>query len=237
MAIAFDNAAYLGIGTGVSSFSASYTTSGSDRILHVGVFVTGNGGSDVLTSATYAGVSLTRINTQVVNFENIYLYELVAPASGANNVVISFSAPIGGIVIADAISHTGAAQSTQPDAQNTGTATGTSLSTSVTTTADNCWMIMYARSSVSDQTPAAGTTFRSGINNTLAMYDSNGPDTPPGSFSLGVTVGSSQVLAQNVLSISPVSASFATTSAVQPSGLGSGGLTRAILNSGVGSSG
>ncbi len=206
MALALDNAQYLGATTS-TSFTAAFTCTGTNLILHVGVFTVSG---DVVTGVTYGGVSMTQIKKEIpATGQYLYLYELVAPATGANNVVVSASSSI--TMFIDAISHTGAAQTGQPDASNIGKSSSTTdFSTSVTTIADNCWLVMYVRTGTG-MTAKAGTTLRSGVNNTVQMCDSNGAKTPAGSYSLGVTLSSASYCTELVVSIAPaVAAGIAT---------------------------
>ena len=187
MAIAFDTITTPANVT-ATSLTFSHTTTGANRILFVGILT---GGGDIVTGVTYAGVSMTLVNKNILASGNvIYLYVLVAPASGANNVVVSQSASA--FLDAAAISYTGAKQSGQPDANTTGAGTGTSLTTTLTTIADNSWTVEIFRDPNLNQIPTAGagTTLR---NNTqyVSILDSNGPKTPAGSTSLIANVTSS----------------------------------------------
>ena len=131
MAIAYDNAttSYHG-----QSNTVGFTVgSGSNRILFVGIYTANSSGGDVVSGVTYAGSAMTRINT-VQNTQSghqcrAYLYYLLNPTSGANNIVVTSSETVG----LSAVSYTGAQQSGVPDASNTGTANYVS-SVNVTTT-------------------------------------------------------------------------------------------------------
>jgi len=100
------------------------------------------------------------------------MYSLIAPASGANNIVVSSSSSI--TVYMANTSYTGVKQTGQPEQSNTGGFSNpvTSLTTSVTTTSDNCWLVGYLRAG-GNQTAQSGTTLRTGINTTLQIADSN----------------------------------------------------------------
>jgi hypothetical protein len=163
----------------------SHTCTGSTRILFVGAF--GATDSDSITGITYNGVALTKIGSilPVAGSRYITLWYLVAPATGANNIVISVS---GGDCGGVAASYSGPKQTGVPDASATNSqSSGTSLTGTVTTVADNCWLIAAALAEAC--AAGAGTTKRQdwALNSGMALFDSNGPITPAGSASLIVT--------------------------------------------------
>jgi len=146
MAIAFD-ASSEGSGDAVSSITISHTTSsGSNRIMWVGVWDQNN---DTVTGVTYNGVSMTQANKIRVGTgggaEYVYLYYLVAPSTGANNVVISRSVSTNSLH-GRVITFTGASQTGIPDASNTGQSnSASSLAVSVTVVAANSWVVAMMR--------------------------------------------------------------------------------------------
>lgn len=166
---------------------------GSDRILFVGFAgAKGNESLDDVTGVTYAGAAMTLVGKRVTaasDLRNCYLYVLVNPASGTNNVVISCSNTH--YLLGGAVSYTGAAQSGQPDATNTNSTTGTSLTTSVTTVANNCWTVLVNTGFASSNAPAEGTgsTRRTyeGSFGAWGLFDSNAVITPAGSYSMQTT--------------------------------------------------
>lgn len=87
MAIAFDAVSNLN-GAPSSSLSWSHTCTGADRILIVGI-AQRNGRS--VTAITYNGVAMTLIGTSGDTFTTISMYYLLAPATGANTISITFS--------------------------------------------------------------------------------------------------------------------------------------------------
>lgn len=198
MAIALGN-----VTDGAQATGATYTLSHNSNgdILWVGLF---GDTSDTLTSITYNGVAMTLVQKLGVGFGDrwIYLYYLLNPASGANNLVINFSGSTAAKAIC--VSYTGAKQSGQPDASNSwNDAFVASISHSVTTTADNCWMIFIAKTNGAG-TPSAGTGSTSrGGSNSFALFDSNGPITPAGAYSMDCSVGGSAVWASAMASFAP----------------------------------
>lgn len=139
MAIAFDATAH-GDAT-ATSLTFSHTCTGSNRILWVGVRQGSN--SDFVTGITYNSVSMTLAvkKNAVAGTMWEYLYYLVNPATGANNVVVSASSSVR--LTGVSASYTGANQTGQPDATGSNAATGTSITTSVTVV-NPSWTISFA---------------------------------------------------------------------------------------------
>lgn len=86
------NSSDKSIKTASTSHTFSYTCSSSGkRFLYVGVASLGTT-SDICTGVTYGGISMTRVTTSAIGgIFRIYLYSLINPLSGANNIVVSFS--------------------------------------------------------------------------------------------------------------------------------------------------
>lgn len=90
MAIAFDNV--LGTSLGGGPNTISYTVSGSNRYLFYTVANDHQAGQTIST-ITYAGIGLTQLFSQNDGLNGkIEIWGLVAPATGANNIVITWSA-------------------------------------------------------------------------------------------------------------------------------------------------
>lgn len=207
MAIALDAAVNGGLGIGVTSLTWSHTCTGSDRILFVGAF--GDFATDAITGATYAGAAMTLVDKRQITGDRwVYLFYRIAPATGANNVVVSANASIA--IGGDSASYTGAKQSGQPDASATNVAgAATSITTSVTTIADNCWTILLAKNNGGGD-PSAGTgSTRRAFGNEMGIFDSNAAITPAGAYSMQVTANSSNWAAV-MASFAPATAAVAT---------------------------
>lgn len=184
--IQFDNATDGGLVNPGTSLTFAHTTSGTNRILHVGLF--GNLSTDVITGVTYNAVSMTLVNkVQAPGDRWVYLYRLVNPASGANNVVVSASGSIA--IAAQAISHTGARQTGVPDANTTNTGTSisanTNFTTTLTTVAAECWTILVTKTS-GVLSATTGAIIRKTNANGLSMVDSNNTVGQPGSKSISI---------------------------------------------------
>lgn len=129
MAIAFDATAGSG-GDNLASVSFSHTCTGSDRLLLIAIHclqLTGQVGSSV----TYNGVAATFVK-QTVNQGNRYmeLWRLIAPATGANTLAVTFSASMNNVNV-QAISFTGVDQTTPLGTSVAGAGNSTTPSVSV----------------------------------------------------------------------------------------------------------
>lgn len=211
MAIAFDSSSSGGSASSPATFS--HTCSGSDRILFVAAAA--NSGQTV-TGVTYNGVSMTQLNS-VTDSATQYLFYLIAPATGTNNVVVSTS---GSNATGSAVSYTGVKQSAFPDAQNTTAgATTTSYAQSLTSITDKCWFISTSRTGNGfTLTGTGGTTVRVQPENTYlganGMWD-YGPKTPAGLQTLTVTC-TSQVFGGGILaSFAPSAVNLTITATTQ----------------------
>ena len=207
MAIAFD-AVSVGLKSpsGTGPLVISHTCTGSDRILFVGCFATAG---DVVTGVTYGGVAMTLVAKHVAGSEYEYLYYLIAPATGTNDISISWTGST--ILRGHGVSYTGAKQSAQPDAFGTDSETSSNtISTSLTTIADNSWVLMMVRSQ-GDITAGNNTTLR-GVSTTSNILDRGAATTPAGSETLeAIGIASSYAI---IASIAPVGS--VVTSTVTP---------------------
>lgn len=196
MAIGFDTSA------SINTTTTAYTCTGSARLLVVTI-VYGNSGSGTISSLTYNGVALT----QAINQSNgnssarAELWYLLAPASGAHNIVFSWSAGPSGNVSPFAASYTGvkALDATGFNAPN---ASNSTLTATVTTTTDNDWMIGLGFDS-----NGAGTNYTGTVTTTTqrqaALWDSNAALTPAGAKSVTFTGIGGQVEAVIAAAFSP----------------------------------
>lgn len=108
MAIAFDAQSNTELTTSATTHTQSHTCTGSDRILFVGVSSI-DSPYDVVTGVTYAGVAMTQIDKRFRSGgRGTYLFYLVAPSTGANNIEVTCSSAIR--ISLDGASFTGADQ-------------------------------------------------------------------------------------------------------------------------------
>lgn len=137
-AIAVDNTSNSGTFTIGTSFSWSHTTSGSDRVLVVGV-TDGRNNTVRVTGVTYNGESLSSSASVASGGLNASFYYLANPDTGANTVQVSSAATLAGI--AGAISVTGADTTDPIDDTDTSSGNGKSSSASLTTTQTNSVLV------------------------------------------------------------------------------------------------
>lgn len=172
---------------------------GSNRILFVGVTISQTGSTVTVTGITYNGVALTQVNTSAASTNRrADLWYLIAPATGANNVIVTLSGIPDGFFNAGVGSYTGAAQGSQPEASGVSGVPNASATTttakSLTTLTDNAWMVACAvDGAAANPVIDAGSFFRLSVYNRtgngyeLYFLDSNGAKTPVGSYSIGYT--------------------------------------------------
>lgn len=195
MAIAFDastNPTYVNAAT----HTFSHTCTGSDGILWV---LCWRRSGTAVSGVTYNGVSMTSLGTEILagtGSGNQYLtmWYLGAPATGANNVVVTSSS--GATEHIDgAVSYTGASATGIPDATNSLTATTQANTTAtVTSSADNCWALMFMRvDAATSVTAGASTTRRAYTVNFTASFDTNTAKTPAGTITVNTTHSSASV--------------------------------------------
>lgn len=187
--IAFD-AATGGSALGAASLTYTHTCTGSNRILFVSAFSNLNTGNAV-SGVTYAAVAMTKIGASISpNNQEGSLWYLVAPATGANSVVVT-QGNAGGSIRSNSSSYTGARQpGGQPDNSTTNTNSGTSITATLSTIFDNCWTIMLAEADGASLTAGTGSTSRNIQGGVYGIFDSNGAKTPAGSTSMTVTASS-----------------------------------------------
>ncbi len=186
MAIAIDTTTDGGSSNPVASLTFSHTCNGNDRLLTVAV--EGDLSTNNITGVTYNGVSMTQVGTgqngNSGTTRYTYFFWLIAPATGANSVVVS-SSP-NGFIVAVSASYTGVKQTGQPDASNTGVYATPSPALTLTSVLDNTWVII---SSFGRTTGAAGTGSTLRVQNGTSgggIYDS-GASVSAGAQSLTVT--------------------------------------------------
>jgi len=216
MAITFDAASNGTDNTpNGSPATVAHTCTGSDGFLATG-FYTANATS-ITTSVTYAGASMTQAtkNEGHPTGETTEIWYKSAPATGANNIVITCSSD-------KPIEYCSASYAGAPgglDAIGTASSAGTnSFSGSVTTVADNSWYVMIARNNAEAYGSGAGTTRRANQGAT-SICDGNAAKTPAGSATLTLTATVSPEHGACLLSISPTAAA-ATTKRLMLLGVG-----------------
>jgi hypothetical protein len=217
--IAFDaasSASSSGSGSASLTWSHTVSVSGTNRILIVGVSV--KSGSTV-TGVSYAGVSFSAISNPIVVGNNagnarVELWQLVAPATGANNVIVTLSASarfVGG-----AVSLTGVNQTNPIDASNSASGSSATPSITITTIANNAWVVDTIASSppTSGANPTGGQTQQwnvatGGAGSAVQILGAGstlGPITPSGAVVESWSLGGSSSWAIAASSLKPVTA-------------------------------
>lgn len=98
--------------TAISSLTFSHDSSGTDRLLLVGVSFNPNQGETV-SSVTYNGTALSFVGSAThSNDARIEIWQLVAPDTGTHDVVVTFSAELQYGAVAGAQTFTGVHQTT-----------------------------------------------------------------------------------------------------------------------------
>lgn len=189
---AFDAASRSGATwtTGVSSYSWSHTTAGSDRFLAVSV-VTFNSGSRTVSGITYNGVALTKLGNitaaQEGNNQNFEIWYLFGPTVGTNSIQVTLSASTS-FTMGMALSYTNIDSGAGIDSNNFAqilTATDT-FSASTTVVSSQAYQVAFGWSRIlgSPTAGASGTTVRQTTSDAMISGDSNG-NVLTGSQSLG----------------------------------------------------
>ena|SRR3990167_984727 len=181
MAIAVDATSQGEIASG-TSLTVAHTCTGSNRALYVAV--TAFFSPPPTVTATYAGVAMTQKASTLFgsgDAERITLLELVAPATGANNIVVTASGTAE-IVLA-ALSLTGVDQTT-PSGVGTTVATDGVTSTSLVKVSETDDLVLDAVAWYNQTiTVGAGQT-QQVLNNNGASMDSIAISTEPGAASV-----------------------------------------------------
>ena len=206
MAIAFDTAT-KGYTGGATTLTVSHTTAGTERALLVSLWTAG--ATERVTGVTYGGAAMTQlVKKQDAASGWCYVYGLLAPAVGSNNVVVSVSASIEMAVIN--LSYSNVKQSGLPDATASfeDLAKTSPLRHSVTTVADNCFVVGFVH--FPNLALTAEQTAR--YSNGTSMFAADtGPVTPAWSTELGWTfTGTITDCVTLMVSIAPVPTSIKT---------------------------
>lgn len=217
MAIAFDAASGFQETVGFT-LTWSHTCTGSNLAL----FVTSYGNGTHASGVTYATVPLTNLVADTGNADD--LWGLLAPATGANSVVVTYA--ISNFNAGNSSSYTGVKQTGLPD--NSGLEAypadnGATESISLTPTVDNCWVVgMAIVNANADTTAGAGTVIRDtqrNANGGVAIGDNNSAISPASSTTLNF-VSSSAGRSGLIVSIAPAITATPKTSNLLLMGVG-----------------
>ncbi|MGA9673360.1 MAG: IPT/TIG domain-containing protein [Terracidiphilus sp.] len=194
-AITYDNSADGGNNGGsTTSLTYPYTVgAGANRLLIVNLV--GDTSADNISSVTYAGTLMTFLGkVQAASNNWQYLYYLVNPASGANNIVIT--AGSAHYLISQAASWYNVRQSAQPEVSvsNTAPTANTSITTSLTTASSGA-LVVQGIWSYGHLAAGAGATpiiIDAAIGGAGIFASSTSPVTPAGSVSMTTISDGSQ---------------------------------------------
>jgi len=203
MAIAFDASSNTELSANLTSYSQSHTCSGSNRILFVGVNAIDTPYNQI-TGVTYNGVSMTLIDSRFkASDRGTYLYRLIAPATGANNITVSASS--GTRFSLDGISFTGVDQTTPIDVSTTQESASTTITQTVTVANANSFLVssMFTNR---NQTASTNTTLAGTAVNNVMFYSTTSVGT--GSQSLVSTQSDSTWTISVMAALKEASAGF-----------------------------
>jgi len=130
---------------------------------------------------------MTRIGAVQADTTNfyVYIYGLLAPATGVNNIVASTSSST--YIGCAAVSYTGVKQSGLPDSSATGTDATGNYTATTTVVASDCWLFSSSRSNGSP-TAGASTTIRDVLDGGSCLSADSNATVGTGSQSLNFTV-------------------------------------------------
>ena len=208
--IAFDAASSSNLGDNVTNLTWAHTVTalGSNRILVVGVSIRG---TNAVSTVTYAGTPLTLVGAQNETTNDnarVEIWQIVAPATGANNIVVDFGVGNNTRFVVGAVSLTGVDQTTPIDAAFAGDF-GNSLTPTVaiTTVTNNAWVIdtLAARNAPvatvgADQTQRWNTSIATRI---TGAGSTEGPKTPAGTVTMSWTLSVARDWAIGAVAIRP----------------------------------
>lgn len=208
-AIAFDNA-QSSPGSGTSPYTVAFTCTGSNLAL-ISLAYNGASTADNFTSDLYNGATMTK--NQFNNgsaITSVALFTLLAPATGANNSVLSFSSDQAGRQLF--VSYTGVDQTTGIDVTGaSGAPATTSCAVTIITTVDGCWGTLLCVNG--SGAPTASTNInatRVGASTNFIVGDSNGSLGNAGSYILAFGQTLSQNLGTGAVGLRPAAAAGTT---------------------------
>lgn len=168
MAIAFDAVSTGNDAADPTSLTWSHTTTtDSNRVLIVATSTEADTGhtAQTVSGITYGGVALTKVRTDYITGDTdngSELWYLIAPATGANNVVVTMTSAVDGLFGA-AMTFSGVDQ-TNPIDNHTGTNTANtanpSITVNITTNVDNAMVVNICHAT------GSATTLTADVNQT-----------------------------------------------------------------------
>lgn len=184
--ISFDTSVDAGFVAGTTTLTFAHTCSGINRILFVGIW--GDILNDKITTTTYAGRRMTLVNKvlEPAGGRWTYLFSLIAPPLGANNVIATASSAIS--IAGMSASYNGVLQRNTIDTNSVATITTTTSITSTLTTLDNGdWTFLVGRNGIGLAAAGAGSTLRQSSSNGLSLFDSGTTLSIAGAYNMTIT--------------------------------------------------
>lgn len=181
MAIARDTFLARLTGSPGTSITRSMTITGSNTALVV--FVEHDSAVTV-SSVTYAGVTMTQVdNILAYTGTQISSYVLVGTSTGANNIVVTFSASTEGVTMAE--SYTGVASGASTggcDAHATlsFSSSATNQTVSTTTASDNAWITVFFRANGGSYSAGTNVSLQDNVADIALMGDTGLAIVSPG---------------------------------------------------------
>jgi len=220
--IAFDaTSSGVKLATTFDPLTVSHTVTGLIPYLLVGIMQDNNAVSRIgATAVTYAGQTMSLIHS--VDFGNSstfsYIYALINPPTGANNIVVQPDGTGAIDVALIGISYSGVPQASQPDVTTNALSNGvSSVTATMTTTKPNDWGVVLVVTENVATTIAASTNLTQRINyapgTARAGYmffgDSNST-IPTGNYSQTYTLGASRLNSNDQIGIGGLSSFMPT---------------------------
>jgi CSLREA domain-containing protein len=197
--------------TETASMTISHTTSGTDRLMLVGVSINNNNDEEVVSPSgiTYNGVALTRVGFVIHqgsggNDGRVEIWRLLAPATGTHNVVVNFTADLNQPAIAGVMTFTGVDQTTPLGAFASNYGTSNAASVSVTSAVDETvFAVMSGETvtSVATDAPAAEQWNLSVVGSLITHYGAGATEDGAATTTVDWSLGSSDYWAAAGVSI------------------------------------
>lgn len=212
MAVAIaESLAYAYSAAAATTYTRSFTISGSNRYLLVSVL---DVAGDTVTGVTYAGVPMTQLaKVAAATTRYIYMYGLANPTTGTNDIVATRTSTVS-VFGYGAINLSGANQTTSPiDASATNNVTSNTPTIDLTTVADNTAVIIGA--STPNNPIAASTNLTEVVGDaafdvSIMARSSTFPKTPAGAqtYTLTCPLGNSGLIAVSIAPPSTTNSGF-----------------------------
>lgn len=173
-----------------ASYTFAYTCTGSDRA--VVLYIEHAAAS--ISTATYAGVSMTRIHNASVAYGGVKMssFILINPASGSNNFVVTPATNDQLVVMVESYTGVGTGGGTGgSDSSSTATWSSSSANQTVSTTtvANNSWITFFFRSDGGSFSAGTNVSIQDNVAGIALVGDTNAAITPAGSTNQTFTNG------------------------------------------------